>query len=201
MKNDIIFKMAHIGEIIILQPEMMVAEGKKDFLPSFGTLLKTQNKKVSHYLIVINQFVESKIPGRVPQTYGLDEESIEKEHPHFSYLLGWMFQLVPIAQLEDSHFSFPNRLPPLHSLLFDVKDKELIYIFRDYNLVKAIFKIDEKEFPRRNLCFVNLAKNILNAFPEHEKSDALNDIYTSLTNVLREDFYTLRMIMREIEGR
>lgn len=193
--------MAHIGEIIILQPDIIVAEGKKDFLPPVGSILKTSNREIVHYSVVVNQFVESKIPGRVPRPYGLDEEEVEEEHPQFPYILGWMFQIVFFAQEENGNYEFPDRLPRMHSLLYEVDEKELFELFNSFDIENAVFKIDEKYFPNRNICFAKMVKRIMKSFPEYERPEALDKIYTSLSRIFRDDFATLRGIMRDIEGK
>lgn len=193
--------MAHIGEIIILQPEIIVAEGKKDFLPPVGSILKTSSRKIIHYSVVVNQFVESKIPGRVPRPYGLDEEEVEGEHPQFSYLMGWMFQIVFFAQEENKIYEFPDCLPQIHSLLYKVEGAELTKLFNSFDIANAIFKIEDKFFPNRNICFAKMIRRIVKGFPEYERSEVLDKVYTSLSRIFRDDFNTLRGIMRDIEGK
>ncbi len=191
--------MEHIGEILILQPNLILAEGKKDALPAIGSILKTKSSSLQHYLVVIEQIVDSRIPGRFPQAYGLPEEKVEEEHPHFAFLLSWMFQVFPVLQKRGNIFSIPDTLPKIHSLVYEVDDRELLSLYKTSNLVNILFSLDEASFPKRNEIALKLLKKIIAAVPEKEKSDAIYEIFSSLTRYFRNDYYSLRKIMRELE--
>ncbi len=193
--------MAHIGEIVLIEPGFIVAEGKKDSLPAIGEVVHTRSRAINHYFIVANQFIQSKIPGRISSAYGMGEDFVEKEHPHFAYLFGWMFQVIPFIQSDGKSFTFPDNLPSLHSLLNKVEGEELVELFKKCNVVKNLLRIDEKVFPGRTLSLINLLKSVIRAASDIERDEILQNAYESLASSLRDDYFTVRLIMREIEGK
>jgi hypothetical protein len=191
--------MEFAGEVLVVREGFIAAEGEVDALPSLGSLVKTRGDPCFLFLVV-DHYVESKIPGRVPASYGLSMEELKKLHPHVFYLQRWMFQVVLLGESLHESLLYPEKIPPVHSLLYEVEDKEFRLILKKDNFIDLLFSIDEKILPRRNELILKLLKNYIQSLPLLERNEELERILRRLSLFLRGDYHSLKMMMDILEA-
>ncbi len=190
--------MKSIGEILLLRPSFIAAEGKRDFIPPIGSLLKN-NSKPLRYLIVVDQFVESRIPGRTPAPYGLDYGDIESEQPQSTFLMRWMYQLVPVCELNGTKYEAPTGVPDIHTLLYWVEDAEFTEVLSSSSFMDFLFRIDETMLPQRNEVIMRLLRKFIVSVPQINRDKELLRILTRLSIIFRNDYSTLKQFIKSLE--
>ena len=184
--------MEKIGEIISVESSFIVAEGSANMLPSLGSLIKT-NDNSCYYFLVVSLFTESRTPGRIPIAYGKQIDELKKEQPQIFELMKWGFRAVPIGKKgEMGQLLLPAHLPEIHSLLCLVGSKELKEIFSNSSFIDALFCIDSDKVPERDEAIMRLIKNYIDFLKSDERSDALLDIASKITLILRDDYIVLK---------
>ncbi len=184
--------MKHIGEVITVRSDVLVAEGERSALPPLGTILKSDRGVLC---LVVSHSIDNKIPGRMPIAYGKSIEQLEREQPQVFALMKWMFQAIPFGTLsEDSVELFLNKVVEIHTLLFETRKEERDLVFKELRFFDFLFSIDKSVFPQRDKIIVSLVNAYLNDLLE-VKEDEYIRIFSYISKILRNDYQTLKYIM------
>ncbi|MGC8722212.1 MAG: hypothetical protein ACP5SB_06505 [Caldisericaceae bacterium] len=191
--------MKSVGEILIVRPNFVAAEGKKDSIPTIGTLLKTNSAR-DEYLIVSDQFIESRIPGRVPTAYGLDYDMIDEEQPQSNFLLRWMFEVNPICSKKGEALESFDRVPAIHSLLYELTNEEMSNLISNPVFVDFLFRIDENLLPQRNEVLMKCFKKYIQTLNKDKRDEEALRILSRVSVILRNDYSTLKKFANNLEA-
>jgi hypothetical protein len=191
--------MKSVGEILSLRPNFIAAEGKRGMVPPIGSLLKIKGSFTS-YVLVADQFIESRIPGRTPASYGLDYDEIEEEQPQSSFLLRWMFQVTPVCTSINGRLESVDKVPDVHTLLYELNRTEFVDIVSSQLFINFLFRIDELLIPQRNEVLMKLFKKYFEAVPELKRKDESLRILSRLAVILRNDYSTLKKFAKNLEA-
>jgi len=187
--------MKKIGEIIAVESSFVIAEGKINMLPPLGSMIETGDSTI-YYFLVTGLFTESRSPGRIPIAYGKPIGLLKQEQPQIFELMKWGFRAIPVGEKgEKPQFLLPKNLPEIHSLLYQVPDKELKEIFRNISFIDALFCIDRDKIPERDEAIMYLIRKYISLLDESEKSDALLNVASRIALLLRSDYTTLKRFM------
>lgn len=195
----IIKQMKSVGEILIVKPNFIAAEGERNMLPSIGSLLKTSAAQVG-YLLVSDQFIESRIPGRMPAAYGLEYANIDEEQPQSNFLLRWMFQVTPVCSNYDGILESFDKVPDIHSLLYELGDADANKIMSNPIFIDFLFRIDEALLPQRNEVLMKLFRKYIAAILPLKREDEALRILSRIAVILRNDYATLKKFAKNLEA-
>jgi hypothetical protein len=190
--------MKSVGEILIVKPNFIAAEGERNKIPSIGSILKTSAAQAG-YLLVSDQFIESRIPGRTPAPYGLDYANIDEEQPQSNFLLRWMFQVTPVCSNYDGNLESFDKVPDIHSLLYELSDADADKILSNPIFIDFLFRIDEALLPQRNEVLMKLFRKYIAAVPSLKREDETLRILSRIAVILRNDYATLKKFARNLE--
>ena len=190
--------MDRVGEIVIVQPGILIAQGERKKLPPIGSVLKTNS---SVFCIVAAHSIDNKIPGRVPMAYGKPLNTLEFEQPQVFALMKWMFQLIPFGAFKDGAFviSYPKNAVEIHSLLFYATDDEIAQTISDLSLLDFLFGIDSAILPQRDEVIINFLTNYFSKFSAEELKNEYLRVFSHLAVTLREDYFTLKKMMDRVK--
>jgi hypothetical protein len=188
-----------IGEILEIRQGFIGAQSENSSMPSIGNLLKT-NSEPSFVFLVADHYFESKIPGRVPSSYGLPIEELEEQQPHVFYLMRAMIQIALVVADSGMGLAPPEKIPPIHTLLYDLGNSELIKLMKSPIFIPSLFNIDVNIVPHRNNAILLLFKKYISMIDDHvEKSAETLRLMRKLSSVLRDDYRTLKLFMDSLE--
>ena len=189
--------MEKVGEVVIVQPGILIAQGERKKLPSIGSVLKTDN---AVFCIVASHSIDNRIPGRVPTAYGKPINVLEQEQPQVFALMKWMFQLIPFGAKNGSEImiSYPKDAVEIHSLLSYATDDEVFKTMADLTLLDFLFGIDKNAFPQRDEVVINFLDAYLKKFDGDPMKNEYIRIFSHLAIVLKDDYFTLKKIMDRV---
>ncbi len=190
--------MKRIGEIVIVRPDVLIAQGERKALPPIGSVLKTDK---GIFCIVASHSIDNRIPGRVPTAYGKSISTLEEEQPQVFALMKWMFQIIPFGALVNGevNISYPTFAVEIHSLLYYANDEEIEEMLGDLSLTDFLFGIDKMVLPQRDEVIVAFLNNyFLNFSGESLKKEYLR-VFSHLSVILRNDYTTLKKIMDRVK--
>ena len=184
--------MKHIGEVITVRSDTLVAEGERNALPPLGSILKTDKGVLC---IVVDHSIDNKIPGRMPIAYGKTVEQLEKEQPQVFALMKWMFQAIPFGVLKENAVElFLDKVVEIHTLLFETGKDEREKVFKELRFFDFLFSIDKNMFPQRDKIIVSLVSDYLRDVSEEKENEYVR-IFSYVSKILRNDYQTLKRIM------
>jgi hypothetical protein len=192
-------KMNAIGEILVVRQGFIGAQTENNLIPLIGDLLETGGEH-GFIFFVVDHYYESKIPGRIPSSYGLSIEKLEEEQPHVFYLTRTMIQLVLVMADSKSGFVTPERIPPIHTLLYQVEKDKFLRFMKEPSFVSSLFNIDINLVPQRNNAILLLFKRYLENVQKDEESDERLRLMKKLSSVLKDDYRTLKLFMDNLEA-
>jgi len=185
--------MKHIGEVIMVRSDVLVAEGGRNALPPLGSILKSERGILS---LVVNHSIDNKIPGRMPIAYGKSIEQLEKEQPQVFALMKWMFQAIPFGVLKGNSVQlFLDEVVEIHTLLFETSKEERERVFKELRFFDFLFSIDNSVFPQRDKIIVSLINGYLGSIDESEKENEYIRIFSYISRILKNDYQMLKRTM------
>ena len=198
MQNDIMCNMEVIGEILVIRQGFIGAQSENNSMPPIGDLLKTDGMP-SFIFLVVDHYFESKIPGRVPNSYGLSPEELTEQQPHVFYLTRAMIQVVLVIADIQNGFAPPERIPPIHTLLYAANKSEFSKLMKNPSFISSLFNIDVNIVPQRNNAILLLFKRYIDMIDRDEKLDESLRLMRKLSSVLKDDYRTLKLFMDSLE--
>ncbi len=190
--------MEQIGEIIIINFPIVIAEGKKRNLPPLGSIVKTDSNFLA---IVVSHSVESKIPGRTPIAYWKTARELENEQPQTFELMRWLFQMVVFGTEENGNpeVSLPEKSVEIHSLVFPADIGIVKKLIDGKSFFNFVFNADENLFPQRNEIILRLLRDYFKTVPEEEKKKERVKVFSNLSKILRNDYPSLKKLMEGVK--
>ncbi len=184
--------MKHIGEVITVRSDLLVAEGERNALPPLGSILKTDRGVLC---LVVDHSIDNKIPGRMPIAYGKTIEQLEKEQPQVFALMKWMFQAIPFGTLKENGVElFLDKVVEIHTLLFEASKDERNRVFNELHFFDFLFSIDRNVFPQRDKIIIYLINGYLSELSEEKENEYVR-IFSYISKILRNDYQLLKRIM------
>ncbi len=188
-----------LGEIIIVQPGLLLAEGKRGKLPPIGSIVKTQHPI---YCIVVSHAIDSKIPGRLPIAYGKSIAELESEEPQVFELMKWMFQIVPFGSLKNEKLfiAYPANAIETHSTLDYATDSEIEKIFADdLSFINFLFRLDKSVIPMRDEAVINFLNKYFSLLPSENREKEYKKVMRHIAMLLKNDYFSLSAIISGVE--
>ena len=192
MKNE------HIAEIVSIDSFDILGEVNNLETIPIGTLLETR-KYVKIVFIVLDDLFATSIPNVLPQSYGIDEDRLDKEFPHRTDYLRYLVKLYPVAEYDAESFYLPMRSPLMNALLYEVKLEKEQLLFEKFDIMTALFSIDLKKFPRRNKAIINLVRTYLSHFDRAQTQKLLGEIFDKISVASYSDVNSISEIVRGIK--
>ncbi len=186
--------MKQVGEIVIINFPVVIAEGKRGKLPPIGGIVKTDSDFLG---IVVSHTVESKIPGRTAVAYWKKPSELEREQPQTFELMRWLFQVVIFGSEKGGavEISLPEKSVEIHSLLFETSGEIAGKLFREKAFFNFIFGADSELFPQRNEIVLRMLNGYFSSVPEKERKSEYVKVFSNLARVLRNDYPSLKKLM------
>ena len=187
------------GEILVIHQGFIGAQSESNSMPTIGNLLKTDGLP-SFIFLVADHYFESKIPGRVPSSYGLSPGELEEQQPHVFYLMRAMVQVVLVIADDGKGLVPPEKVPPIHTLLHVMNKNEFVKLMKSPAFISSLFNIDVNIVPQRNNAILLLFKRYIDMLDPDEKVDETLRLMRKLSSVLKDDYRTLKLFMDSLEG-
>lgn len=190
--------MKRIGEIVIVRPDVLIAQGERKELPSIGSILKTDS---SVLCIVASHSIDNRIPGRVPTAYGKPISALEKEQPQVFALMKWMFQVIPFGELVEgkAKIFYPTSAIEIHTLLYNADTEEVVKTLNDLSLLNFFFDMDKMVLPQRDEVIAAFLNNYFMNFSDEPLRKEYLRVFSHLSVVLRNDYSTLKKMMDRVK--
>lgn len=190
-------KKEHIAEIVSIDSFDILGEINGLETIPIGTLLETR-KYVKIIFVVLDDLFQTAIPNVLPQSYGIDEDRLDKEFPHRADYLRYLIKLYPIAEYDDEAFNLPMRSPLMNALLYELELEKEHLLFEKFDIMSALFSIDVKKFPRRNKAIINLIKTYLSYFDSTQTQKLLEGIFDKISIASYSDINSISEIVKGI---
>ncbi len=191
--------MKQIGEIVVVDFPLIVAEGKRGSLPALGSIVKTESGLLG---IVASHTIESKIPGRVPIAYWKESEILEKEQPQVFALMKWMFRIILFGISDPGKIEIPalGNSAKIHSLVYLAENETVEEILTDKRFFSFLYDTDANLFPQRNQVVLNLLKSYFGKISDsREKTEKYERIFGNLAQILRNDYPSLKKLLDGVD--
>ncbi len=186
--------MEQIGEVVLVNFPLVIAEGKRGKIPQLGSIVKTDSNLLG---IVVSHSIESKIPGRTPVAYGKSTVELEKEQPQVFDLMRWLFQVVFFGKVRNGapEISLPEKSVEIHSLIFATDEEVTKKLLEERAFLNFIFGSDVGLFPQRNEIVLCLLREYFANLPDENKKAKYVKIFSNLAKILKNDYSSLKKLM------
>jgi hypothetical protein len=196
MDNNITTMSQSVGEVIVTNTSEIIGQCHRG-VPTFeyGSFIMA-GKTAQCVGVVYNVETASVDPNRRATAIEVDEDNLDKVHPHLKAMLRNQFYALLIGTMKNGKFQYglPPTPPGLHAQVVPCSDDDILELRKQPGFLRIIH--DSGKSSSEEL-ILNCCRHLLYSFERNEKALSIGK---ALSDIYRDDYDALRRIINRLES-